>query len=61
MESAKGKMCPLIGKICTEKKCAWWCGFAQECSVPLTAGILADSEINRIRWDSMKKEVENHV
>lgn len=51
MESAKNKMCPMTGKICAENKCAWWCSFAEDCSVPLTAGILADSDINRISWN----------
>lgn len=61
MESAKGKICPMIGKTCAEDKCAWWCDFGQDCAVPLTAGILADSEINRICWDTVKKEGEHHV
>lgn len=61
MESAKGKICPMTGKTCAEDKCAWWCEFGQDCAVPLTAGILADSEINRICWGSVKKEGERHV
>jgi hypothetical protein len=51
----------MTGKTCAEDKCAWWCEFGQDCAVPLTAGILADSEINRICWDTVKKEGEHHV
>ena len=30
---------------CIHEECAWWAEFANECSVPLIAGILADSTI----------------
>lgn len=55
MESAKNKMCPMTGKTCAKSNCAWWCSFAKDCSVPLTAGILADSEINRISWNNKEE------
>ena len=54
MESARGKICPINGGMCCTQACAWWCHFAQDCAVPLIAGILADSEINRITWKNFK-------
>lgn len=30
--------------ICAETECSWWCGFAQDCSVPLLAGMFAGSD-----------------
>lgn len=51
MESSKGKFCPVISTdgyyVCKESGCAWWCGFAQDCAVPLLAGMFADSETCR--------------
>lgn len=35
---------------CTGTECAWWCGFAQDCAVPLLAGMFADSEICRTKF-----------
>lgn len=29
---------------CTEAECAWWCGFAKDCAVPLLAGMFAESD-----------------
>lgn len=57
-DSAKGKTCPITGNLCQGKSCAWWCRFAEDCAVPLIAGILADSEINRICWEAMKHETD---
>lgn len=45
METAKDKICPMSGKLCMKEQCAWWCKFAQDCSVPLLAGMFADSTI----------------
>lgn len=45
MESAKDKRCPLIQKVCCEESCAWWCGFAKDCAVPLLAGMFADCDV----------------
>lgn len=63
MESAKGKICPMMNDFCMEKKCAWWCSWAQDCAVPLTAGILADSDICRTKWNVETEccAVENRV
>ncbi len=58
MDTAKGKVCPLTGLLCSESACAWWCGFGQDCAVPVLAGILADSEINRICWEAEKHETD---
>lgn len=44
MESAKNKFCPLSTRPCKEDSCAWWCGFAQDCAVPLLAGMYADGD-----------------
>ena len=54
MESAKGKLCPMTGATCTETACAWWCSFAQDCAVPLIAGILADSDLCKTVWEAQK-------
>lgn len=43
METARSKRCPLTGSMCRTKFCAWWCGFADDCAVPLLAGMFADS------------------
>lgn len=51
MEIAKDKICPMSGKLCMQERCAWWCKFAQDCSVPLLAGMFADSEICRNVWE----------
>lgn len=51
MESAKGKICPLMKVICMEEQCAWWCSWAKDCAVPLTAGVLSDSDICRTKWE----------
>lgn len=53
----KTKVCPmLIGKkanpLCIGEYCAWWCKFAEDCSVPLIAGILADSSICQNGWNN---------
>lgn len=46
------KLCPILvaspamqGTLCIQQHCAWWCEYAKCCSVPLIAGILADSTI----------------
>lgn len=50
METSKEKICPLslsgeVWTACVEAECAWWCGFAQDCAVPLLAGMFADSDV----------------
>lgn len=46
MESSKKKICPFMGNAyCQEERCAWWCSFAQDCAVPLLAGMFADCDI----------------
>ena len=51
---AKLKPCPILvasprdeGTLCIQQHCAWWCEYAKCCSVPLIAGILADSTISQ--------------
>lgn len=47
METSKDKICPFlmsnlpIIRHCLESRCAWWCGFAQDCAVPLLTWMLA--------------------
>lgn len=48
------KPCPLMiaapnipSAMCIGSDCAWWCGFANDCAIPLLAGMFADSEICR--------------
>ncbi len=45
--STSDKMCPLTRQTCSGEKCAFWCDWGQDCSVPLLAGMFADSEICR--------------
>ncbi len=39
------KTCPISGKKCIGENCAWWLNFAEDCSTPIIASILADSSI----------------
>lgn len=55
MESAKNKICPIAGRVCEEEKCAWWCSFAQDCAVPLLAGMYADGEDCRTEFGGEKR------
>ena len=49
----QGKYCPMmvaggnmqISGSCIGPDCAWWCDFANDCSVSLLAGMFADSTI----------------
>lgn len=56
MGTSKGKICPILSgpstdwEDCRESKCAWWCGFAQDCAVPLLAGMFADSKSCNIEF-----------
>lgn len=52
------KVCPIMCAgantavcYCIGKDCEWWCDFANSCSVPLLAGMFADSEICRTVFD----------
>ena len=53
MADAKLKPCPIMiagnmpSAMCIGADCAWWCGFADECAIPLLAGMFADSDICR--------------
>lgn len=49
-ETVKDKICPLTHALCKEAHCAWWCGFAQDCAVPLLAGMFADSDVCQTRF-----------
>lgn len=50
-----GMFCPImvaggnmqINGYCIGKDCSWWCDWANSCSIPLLAGMFADSEICR--------------
>lgn len=53
------KVCPIMCAganqsvcYCIGRDCAWWCEFAEDCSVPLIAGILADSSICQNGWNN---------
>ena len=57
------KVCPIMCAganqavcYCIGKDCAWWCDFAKDCSVPLLAGMFADSEICRNVFDTERME-----
>ena len=61
------KPCPiLVGAVniksayCIGKDCSWWCEFAQDCAVPLIAGILADSSICMTGWNRRAGEEGKH-
>lgn len=43
MEISNNKICPLSMRPCKEHFCAWWHGLAEDCAVPILAGVLADS------------------
>ena len=54
MPSEIEKICPILHTSrtdefskCKGSKCAFWCDFANCCSVQLIAGILADSDVNK--------------
>lgn len=54
------KVCPLRlgGKDyaarpeCIGARCSWWCDFANDCSIPLLAGMFADSSVCRNTFNS---------
>lgn len=57
------KVCPIMltrkksaACHCIGKDCAWWCNFAKDCSVPLLAGMFADSEICRNEFEDEPDE-----
>lgn len=41
------KTCPIKHAICDKENCMWWCEFAKDCSIPLLAGMFADSTVCR--------------
>lgn len=52
------KLCPILHtahnpmmNFCIGKRCAWWCDFAKSCSIPLIAGMFADSSICNNVWE----------
>lgn len=50
MMENKEKLCPFlfsseIGGCCVKDACSFWCEFADECAIPLLAGMFADSTI----------------
>lgn len=59
----RSKVCPIMCAganqavcYCIGEDCAWWCNFATDCSVPLLAGMFADSEICRNTFEKMNKQ-----
>ena len=61
------KPCPIMvgaenmkSAYCIGKDCSWWCEFAQDCAVPLIAGILADSSICMTGWNCRVGEEDKH-
>jgi hypothetical protein len=59
----RDKLCPLLSTSgrtykCFGKECGWWCEFAEDCAVPLVAGILADSSICQNAWDDVRFDDE---
>lgn len=56
-DCAVGKRCPIFASACLESECAWWCGFAKDCAVPLLSGMFADSSIYPDgTWNGDKEE-----
>lgn len=57
MEGNSEKICPVISTddyyLCKGEKCAWWCSFANDCAVPLLAGMFADSDICRTQLNQL--------
>lgn len=59
-KSVDEKICPIMMSgnknpdgHCIGEQCGWWCKFANDCSVPLLAGMFADSEICRNVFDQL--------
>ena len=62
------KICPLklIGgnnsyaqdPFCEKEKCAWWLKFANDCTIPMIAGELADSTISQTCYRPFNFEEE---
>lgn len=46
---------PISNDRCIRSSCAWWCEFAQECAVPLLAGMIADGDLCRTAFDGSRK------
>lgn len=53
-DRAKGRICPIRGHICAEYRCAWWCRFAADCSVPLLTGMFAETKVKDGYWTAAK-------
>lgn len=50
------KICPIVGSNHVNcENCAWYLQFAEDCSIPTIAGILADSFINRTNFHAALK------
>lgn len=59
------KICPIcvagennFVNYCIRQDCAWWADYADDCSIPVIAGILADSNICQNVWKKPPKEDE---
>ena len=61
------KICPICAAgandfvsccYCIREDCAWWAEWANDCSVPVIAGILADSTICRNEFSEPPEEKE---
>ena len=65
---AELKPCPILvvssdipSTLCMQQHCAWWCEYAECCSVPLIAGILADSTICQSVFRKEKDDAADKV
>lgn len=55
---ARGEFCPLMissRNMHATPDCKWWCEFAKDCSILLSAGMFADSEICRNVFEESKE------
>lgn len=63
---AELKPCPIMvasanmqSTLCIQHHCAWWCAYANDCSIPLLAGMFADSEICRTVFEKQEGGADN--
>lgn len=54
--STVAPMCPLLKETCKGKECAFWCDFGKMCSVPLLAGMFADSSVCQNVFEEENKQ-----
>ena len=54
------KTCPIKNNACIKDKCMWWCNFANDCSIPLLAGMFADSSVCNNVFETIEELKENN-